>query len=208
MVLCELNLPQFSCPHCYSQILTATFRAHLLPRLKEQISVHIAKEEEDREREIENARRAAGAFPALTGTDSAAPIATFNPRPSPPLNQTHKVLSLNHKSRKVTVSSYTVSPTPSRPLSRGEENEEEPMRIPNQPSDIAFVAKLDHSRPWANLKSGDRVRYIQRPARPIQGGSDEGGSSQWKRTRRNRRRKEVVDESDTTKARVDIVDLQ
>jgi hypothetical protein len=200
LVLCELNLPQFSCPHCDSQILTPLFRAYLLPRLKEQISVRIGKEEQDRERELEDARRAAGAFPALIATDSSAPVAK-----SAPPNQTHKVLSLNHRSKKVTVS-YTVSPTPSRPLSRAENIEEQPVRIP-KPSDAVLGAKLDYTRPWADLRSGDRIKYIPRPARPIQGGSDQGGSLQWKKTRRNKGQKKVV-ESELPKARIDVEDLQ
>lgn len=193
LVLCELNLPQFLCPHCDSQLLTSSARACLLSQLKEQILTRLVKEEQDREREIEDVRRAAGEFPDLKA-DSVAPVAKL---PSP--NQTHKVLSLNHGSKKVTVSSYIISPAPSRPLSRGENIEEQPVRIPKPQSEGTFGAKLDYTRPWADQKSRDRARYIPKPSRPIQSGSNEGGSSQWKKTRRNKKPKEVVDGGDSMK---------
>jgi len=205
LILCELNLPHFACPHCSSQILSSPVRASLLPRLEEQISACLAKEERDREQEREHARQAAGNFPALRGPHNGAPVATFLPRLSPPLNQTHKVLSLNSKTKKVTVSSYAASPAPAHPHSHAEDIEEEPVRVPKPPSEAAFAAKLDHSRPWTNLTCEDGIEYIPRPTRPVPGEVGDAESPQRTRTRRNRGVMENV--CGTANARTDTAEL-
>lgn len=205
LILCDLNLPHLACPHCSSQILTSPVRASLLSHLEEQISAHLAKEARDREKEALDAKRAAGDFPALKGGDSAASVAmpAMRPRPSPPPNQTHKVMSLNPETKKVTVSSYTKSPVPSRPLSRADVIEEEPIRVSKPPGGVVFVTKLDPTRPWADLKSEGGVRYIK-PARPIPSGAEEAGGSQWKKSRRNKGRKEK--ENDHAKATITVAE--
>jgi hypothetical protein len=201
LILCELNMPYHACPHCSFQILTPPVRTSLLVRLDAQISERLAKEERDREQAIEDARKAAGAFPTLAAgvslsSEGSGTVVggTVAPRPINEAiqNQTHKVLSLNSKTKKVTLSSYTQSLVPSRlpsrPLSRAEDDEPEPTRVPRPPSEVAFVGKLDNTRPWADLKSaGSGVRYVPAPV-SVQSrdeGIEEGAVGRRRRRRRH-----------------------
>lgn len=168
LVLCSINLPQYSCPHCATPIVTATIRASLVAQLESQISETIAREIQDQERSLAEARQAAGAFPTLAGPTGNPPA--FSP-PVSNVNQTHKVLSLNSKTKKVIVSSYTTTPVSSRPVSRAESEEEEPIRVPPPPTEVVHSTKrVGHSRPWENL--GDcRLEYVPLARVDVQGGS-------------------------------------
>jgi hypothetical protein len=181
-------------------MLTPSVRTSLTARLEAQISERLAKEEREREQVIEEARKAAGAFPtlavgaALPSDGNGAAGGTLAPRPINPTtqNQTHKVISVNSKTKKVTVS-YTKSPAasrpPSRPLSRAQDEEPEPVRVPKPTAEVAFVGKLDPTRPWADLKSaGHGVKYVPSPALEREGdeGTGESAEGQRRKTRRNR----------------------
>ncbi|KAF7969814.1 hypothetical protein HWV62_25936 [Athelia sp. TMB] len=182
-------------PLCLSQ--TPTLRATILARVEDQINSQLEKEEKAREDAVEEARRAAGAFPTLAGSpgsgpgtpthlaQSQRPLVPIQPQP-----QTHKVLSLNSKTKKVMISSYTKTPSPSssRPISRAEsaDFEPEPTRVPRPRGEVEFVGKLDTTRPWANLRDGDNVvRYFPPPKVVVQvEGTGEG--EERKKSRRNR----------------------
>jgi len=165
-------MPYFACPHCFSQILTPPVRTSLTARFEAQISERLAKEEKDREQAIEDARKAAGAFPTLAagaafpsldGTGIGQGVVAPRPINQAAQNQTHKVLSLNSITKKATLS-YTKSPVPSRPssrpISRNDDEDPEPVRVPKPPAVVSFVGKLDPMRPWADLKSaGEGVKY-------------------------------------------------
>ncbi|KAF9223880.1 hypothetical protein BS17DRAFT_662995, partial [Gyrodon lividus] len=153
LVLCTLNLPCYACPHCAGALLDASHRSALAIQLEEALAAQITKEEGERQRAIEEARIAAGAFPLLPGSQPPKP-------PSKTQTQTHKVLSLNAKTKRVTVSSYTNTPVPSRPASRAEDVPLEDQRVPAPPSGINYV-KLppDPSRPWRNVRAGE-LRYV------------------------------------------------
>jgi hypothetical protein len=197
-------MPYFACPHCSSQILTPSLRTSLLARLEARISERLAKEERDREKAIEDARKAAGAFPTLAAgtalsSEGSGPVieGTLAPRPinQKSQNQTHKVLSLNSKTKKVTLASYNKSPAPSRPpsrpLSRAEDVEPEPVRVPKPPAEVAFVGKLDGTRPWADLKRTIGVKYVPPPVLDQgENGAVREGASGRRRTRRNKGGKE------------------
>ncbi|KAF8195767.1 hypothetical protein K438DRAFT_1826486 [Mycena galopus ATCC 62051] len=157
LVLCEINLPQYNCPHCAASLLTGTQRDALIARLEDQIATTLTKEALLRERAAEEARRAVGAFPTLGN----AP----RPPPAPAVPQTRTVMSLNSKTKKVTVSSFsTPSPSPSRPASRAESVDEEPVRVRAPPAEVPFAAaaKQDPLRPWRDLSGGGAV-YIPPP---------------------------------------------
>ncbi|KAJ6610627.1 hypothetical protein B0H10DRAFT_1811297 [Mycena sp. CBHHK59/15] len=159
LILCSTNLPQFACPHCSTPLLTGSLRDSLVARLESQISETLAKEALLRDRAVEEARRAAGAFPTLANPGGAA-------RGPPPPPQTRTVMSLNSKTKKVMVSSFTTpSPSPSRPASRAESVEEEPTRAPRPPTEVPFAvaAKLDPLRPWKDL-SGGGATYVPAPS--------------------------------------------
>ncbi|KAI6039973.1 hypothetical protein EDC04DRAFT_2680847 [Pisolithus marmoratus] len=70
----------------------------------------------------------------------------------------HKVLSLNSTTKKVTVSSYTNTPISSRPPSP---SPEEPRRIP--PREIGYMKQPpDPEHPWKNMQFPD-LQYIPPP---------------------------------------------
>ncbi|OBZ65254.1 hypothetical protein A0H81_14753 [Grifola frondosa] len=132
--------------------------------LAHTISETIAREEAERERAIQAARAAAGAFPSLSAATSGP---TLDPQTAHPVNQSHKVLSVNSKTKKVTVSSYT-TPTPSRPASRGntpaDDTPPEEKRVPPPPPEVVFAQRPPEPlRPWANLR-GNSVTYVAQPS--------------------------------------------
>ncbi|KAF7355420.1 zf-C2HC5 domain-containing protein [Mycena sanguinolenta] len=147
LALCEINLPQYSCPHCATSLFTSTQRDALIARLEEQIAETLTKEALLRERAAEEARRAAGAFPTL---GNAAP----RPPPPPAAPQTRTVISLTSKQgskmKKVTVSSFT---TPSALAIAACVTSGDPRR---------GDAKVDPLRPWKDLSGGGAV-YIPPP---------------------------------------------
>ena len=191
LVLCNVNLPSFACPHCSSILLTPTTRTTLTIRLDEEISQCLAKENREREIAIEEARRAAGDFPILVAPSPslAGQPLSLTPRS---VNQPHKVLSLNSKTKRATVTSYTKSPTPSRPISRAATDvDPEPVRVPKPPSEVSFVAELDPSRPWADLR-GERVAYIPltKEGTAESGEGSSAGGDKMSRKRKGGKRKE------------------
>ncbi|TFK52116.1 hypothetical protein OE88DRAFT_1807969 [Heliocybe sulcata] len=139
LVLCTVNAPHFACPHCASPLLAPPARQSLLLQLQAQIAQTLASEESARLKAADDARRAAGAFPALSASASDQSVAS----------QTHKVLSLNSKTKKVTVASYSPSPVSTPKVLE----EEEPERVPPPPPDVLYVkARPDARRPWMNVR--------------------------------------------------------
>ncbi|KAF9480383.1 hypothetical protein BDN70DRAFT_920562 [Pholiota conissans] len=164
LILCSVNLPQYSCPHCGSIMMTPASRESLIAQLDAELASTIAKEIAERERAVEEAQRAVGAFPSLMPSSSPS-LAQPHPQAPPPAKQTHKVMSLTgSNNRRVLVSSYTTTPVQSRPVSRGEDAEEEPNRVPPPPAKPPCAPRAPSSkRPWENLIDGP-VSY-QPPAR-------------------------------------------
>ena len=163
LILCELNLPNFACPHCGEATLLPAARNALVETLDAQITETLSKEEEERARAIQEARAAEGAFPTLSAAASRAstPGSGSDSQTSHPVNQTHKVLSLNSKTRKVKVESYT-PPAISRAASVEKIKQAEPeyKRVPAPPAEV-FVLRTqpDPQRPWANTR-GLNVTYV------------------------------------------------
>ncbi|THH19148.1 hypothetical protein EUX98_g8829 [Antrodiella citrinella] len=154
LILCSLNRPQFACPHCVAQLMTSAAREALVASLDTQIEETLAKEERERQQAVEDARQAAGAFPSLRGA-AAAPLT--GPLDAHPVNQTHKVLSLNSKTRKITVESRRTLP-PSAPVSAPTSDAENqiaekvPPRISHPPADVVVPHPLTNSdRLWARV---------------------------------------------------------
>lgn len=144
--------------------MTPASRESLISRLDSELSATIAKEIAERERGLEEAQRAAGAFPQLMASSSPS-VAQPQARASapPPSRQTHKVMSLTGSNKRVLVSSYTTTPVPSRPVSRNEDAEE-PHRVPHPPLQPPYAPQAPSSqRPWENLIDG-AVAY-QHPSR-------------------------------------------
>ncbi len=167
LILCELNLPNFACPHCGDALLIPAAHNTLVEALETQIADALAKEEEARARAVQDARAAAGAFPTLSTSAAASRASTPGPGADPqvahPVNQTHKVLSLNPKTKRVKVESYT-PPAASRAASKEkavkQPTEPEYKRVPAPPSEVVVSrTQPDAQRPWANVR-GLNVTYV------------------------------------------------
>ncbi|KAJ7607564.1 hypothetical protein FB45DRAFT_947921 [Roridomyces roridus] len=176
LIQCEINLPQYTCPHCSADLLSNSQRGALITRLETQIADTLTKEALARERAVQDARRAVGEFPTLSGRPGGATP------PSAP--QTRSVMSLNSKTGKVSLSSFTTTPVSSRPASRAESVEEEPIRVPPPPADVPHceAAKIDTSRPWRDL-SGQGAVYIAAPLLDSSGADGNGGSKRRRKAK-------------------------
>ena len=165
LILCELNLPNFACPHCGDALLVSAARESLIQTLEAQIEETLAKEEAGRQRAIQEARAAEGAFPTLSAAASRAgtPVPGSDAQGSHPVNQTHKVLSLDSKTRKVKLSSYTppaVSRTASAEKVKVKVAEPEYTRVPAPPAEVPYSSGPPNShRAWANTR-GLNVTYV------------------------------------------------
>lgn len=175
LILCELHSPASPCPSCFSPILSDHDRAALLVTLENEKAHQLAMEAEQREQErIERQRQkevqaGGGAFPSLTvstGSGSSTPQGRLTPTPDG--GGTHKVLSLNSRTKHVTVRTITPStsaPT-SRPASRAATAEElaekerlKPVLPPRDKVDYVRDAVAPPNRPWMNLR-GPVLTYI------------------------------------------------
>jgi hypothetical protein len=95
-------------------------------------------------------------------------------------------MSLNSKTKKVTVSSFsTPSPSSSRPVSRAESIDEEPVRVHAPSTEVPFAAaaKQDPLRPWKDLSGGGAV-YIPPPN--LDDDNDAKGTSNKRRRKKGK----------------------
>ncbi|KAF9554934.1 hypothetical protein CPC08DRAFT_712457 [Agrocybe pediades] len=168
-ILCDVNHPRYSCPSCQTNLLSSSrVKQTIMSQIESELGATLAMELEEKEKALEEAQKAAGAFPQLLASSSSS-MAQPTPAP-PPQPQTHKVLSLQStgkKSRRVIVSSYTTTPPPqSRPDSRNSNDlADEPVdRVPHpllEPIHSPNPPK-SQSRPWENLIHG-AVSYKPQP---------------------------------------------
>lgn len=161
LILCSLNAPCYACPHCNSAILTPEGQSALISRIEDEISETLLQEEQQRQRAVEEARQAEGAFPTLFASSTRSSDPVTGALQSHPVNQSHKVLSLNSKTKKVKVSSFTTPQPSSVSLSRDMGTSvpaEQIQRVPPPPIDLPFSARqLDTARPWARLDEESAV---------------------------------------------------
>ncbi|KZS96778.1 hypothetical protein SISNIDRAFT_482572 [Sistotremastrum niveocremeum HHB9708] len=164
--------------------ISYTFRAHaklslmrtivateeLLSLLDLRIAETIAKEIEAREREIEEQRKAIGAFPTLgasvSGSSTPVGMRSSSPALPPPPSappQTRKVLSLNPNTKKVTISSFQPAPPkPATPTMTDDEKEE---------AGVVRIGPPPKREPPGPVKSwrdhaGGRMLYVRPPPPP------------------------------------------
>ncbi|EED78342.1 predicted protein [Postia placenta Mad-698-R] len=164
LILCTLNLPHFACPHCAAPLLIPAARDALLATITASIVDTLAREEAARERAAEEARTAAGAFPVLAPTSNAPGADRLAAHPA---NQSHKVLSLNPKTKRVTVASYRAPSPAARPQGKGKgkerTDEEDERRVPPPPQVVVHSAMdVGVDNPWTNLRGG-RATYVPSP---------------------------------------------
>ncbi|KAH9478919.1 hypothetical protein JR316_0009381 [Psilocybe cubensis] len=187
LILCSMNAPYYACPHCTEPLITASSsspstsrsisRDALVVQIEAELESTLAAEQTAREREIEQARIEAGAFPMLrtgSGSGTASPSPAANrmtaasappSRQSQPQSQTHKVMSLTSKPGnargRVVVSSYTTvtTPVPSRPSSRNANMDDlEEGMAPRVPAPVPLSKEVvpppTKERPWLNYVHG------------------------------------------------------
>jgi hypothetical protein len=154
LILCAVNQPHHSCPHCSSELLTAHARASLISQLEARISQTLAKEAAEQE---EQARRAIEAFPALPGAPPASSPPPDSRSGTP--KSGHTVLSLNSKTKAITISSYASPALPTR----AEGKDEKPKRVPRPPVEVSHVKSTiddDPTHAWRNLGDGRPAVYV------------------------------------------------
>ncbi|KAK7683287.1 hypothetical protein QCA50_013549 [Cerrena zonata] len=163
LILCSLNAPCYACPHCATPILTPEGRLALISRIDNEISDTLLREEQQRQRAAEEVRQAEGAFPTLFTSSSKPSESAPGTLQSHPVNQSHKVLSLNSKTKKVKVSSFTTHPPSSASISKDPEKgmpADLIQRVPPPPIDVSFSTRQnDTDRPWARL-DGENAVYV------------------------------------------------
>jgi hypothetical protein len=161
-----MNLPQYACPFCSGALLSPEEKRSLVASLEKQIEDIQAREENERQREAQQAKRAAGEFPTLLASMGAKQL---QQQPSSQVlagASTHKVLSVKSmttattkgRASRVVVSSSSYSSTPvgSRPASRGPDQEEEQTpRVPHPGREPKYADRVvDPERPYGNLLLG------------------------------------------------------
>ncbi|KAA1475571.1 hypothetical protein DENSPDRAFT_883663 [Dentipellis sp. KUC8613] len=189
LVLCALQRPHAPCPACGAPLLTPPARAALLAQLQAELDDTLAREERARLRALEDARAAAGAFPTLG--QAGAGGAGGDAGGLRGAEQTHRVLSLDAKTKRVTVASYA----PGTPLKRdaggsgsgsgrgggdgdgdgfGDEGEE---RVPRPPSEVPHAkGPRETWQRWADLR-GPPVAYVDPPKPRGREGKRRGGGA-------------------------------
>ncbi|THH04378.1 hypothetical protein EW145_g5559 [Phellinidium pouzarii] len=165
LIMCALNPPHLACPHCSAPLASPPAREALLSRLQQNLVEVQSKEEEDAARAREEARRAEGAFPLLgVGVNSG----TSSPQPQ----QTHKVLSLNAKTKRVTLASYSPPLPPllslrNQPLQISSPEQRVHRESPPPPHEIAYArGPSDPARSWLDMRGDGFVRtltYVRDP---------------------------------------------
>ncbi|KAF8074589.1 hypothetical protein FPV67DRAFT_1649750 [Lyophyllum atratum] len=197
--LCNLAAPAHPCPSCSQPLLTPTRRISLIARIEGEIAETELKEQLARERAVQERRAAAGAFPTLSSSGTSAfpnPSHSQSPSPKPqappqPQQKTHKVLSLNSKTKKAVLTTTTTTParksatsTPaaSRPSSP------QPTREPRPGLDNGkgkVKAKPGSERPWQNLSGGGGayVPPVRVTADVEAGGDGKAGTGKRRRGR-------------------------
>lgn len=144
----------------------------LLSTVENELSEILQKEEDERQRIEDERRRREGGFPTLQAAAAAASSTNLAAQGGLPPTQ-YKVLSLNSKTKKPTVTSFSekprATPSSSRTASRAESPADLeaglPPRIPPPPDEVV-VEKIPpavaRDRPWYNAR--ENVLYVE-PAR-------------------------------------------
>ena len=164
LILCSLNQPYYCCPHCSSLLLTEEGKHFLIERCQRELEEQISKEMEEERRLQEQARQAQSDFPLL-GPNIPSRLGTPSQSTPAPAPQSRKVLSINAKTGKATVSSYTTPPRVITPPQSERTKENVPLQLPRVPPPAVKVNArgiLDASRPWLD-KQGTILAYVPDP---------------------------------------------
>ena len=186
--LCNLNPPNYACPHCALSLFSSpSHRARVTTHIQDQIRDTLSCEEAERIQVEEDARKAAGAFPALHPSSNSQPHPTPPRAPVIPQAQQHKVLSLNSKTKRAVLTTTTTTPRPSPPASTTPSRPASPpvVRIPPPlGADVLFAKEtVRPDRPWENLllrREGQECIYVPPPTANKPQTSLKGGKAKEK----------------------------
>ncbi|GJE90406.1 zf-C2HC5 domain-containing protein [Phanerochaete sordida] len=173
--LCQLNLPHYACPSCNAPLHIPSAQHALLARILDELDSTLEREDAARRRVEDERKRVEGSFPMLAGA-GPAPSVLLLPQHQPQQQQqpqAHKVLSLNAKTKRVTVASYTkrpkATPPSSGPATRAgsptEWDDGLPPRVPAPPREVPVpqvATQRFKDRPWFNAR--EEIAYVD-PAR-------------------------------------------
>ncbi len=160
LILCELNPPSSGCPFasCGAPLLSPTARSSLITRLESDIEDTIQQEIEEEESKREALKAQEGSFPLLANKPSGQQVQ----KPQP---QTYKVLSLNPKTKKATIASYSPrssAPATPSPSSSVEVLPQGPPRVP-PPAPLQGAAQPDARRPFMDMRNDTTIRVTYVP---------------------------------------------
>lgn len=173
LIICLLQAPSLPCPSCHSPLLSPSARTAVIAKLHTELDTQLASEEAARQAEMTARLQAqleaagGGLFPTLASTSHSG-----SSTPSSQ-NSTRKVLSLNSKTKKVTVSSFSPAPPRSQSATPKENEEEEefaglPPRVGPPPEDplAPAVRTGKNERRWQDLRGEPGPMYVQPPPEP------------------------------------------
>jgi hypothetical protein len=155
-----LNPPMHSCPSCHSALLRPPEAQALLATVEEELQAVLQKEEDKRRETEAERKRIEGGFPTLGAANTSSPVEP----------QAYKVMSLNSKSKKITVLTKVQRATPPSSLSASRAQTPDleeglPKRVPPPPAEVPVPAApkvKPKDRPWMNLR--ENIKYVD-PAR-------------------------------------------
>ncbi|KAH9973604.1 hypothetical protein BGW80DRAFT_1308425 [Lactifluus volemus] len=185
LVLCALHAPYRPCPHCSEPLLAPPALAALITQLEELRSHTLAEEAAAREREVEELQLREGAFPALNSSSSSALAVPGNGTPNVvlPVPQQHRVLSVDKRTKRVKVESYSATAVVVGSVGEGNlgEEEEEDSRVVAPPREVEYVrVRRGSATRWTDLKGGGAAaggaKYVASsslPAEPSRGQSEQ-----------------------------------
>jgi hypothetical protein len=188
-IVCELQHPVSPCPSCHSPLLSPNATSLLIAKLESEKANVLAKEAAQREaerlrrQEIEATASGGGAFPVLPGTRISAT--------TPSSSTGGKVLSLNSKTRKVTVTPLISPARTPPPKTRPDEVESEQSAAkiavspPSDQIDHFPSNALDPNRKWKDLR-GEGLMYLAAPKPTDRSRGAEGSKSGGRRRRKGK----------------------
>lgn len=179
LILCELNQPYRPCPYkaCGQPLLSPQGRAALIDSLNEKVTRTLEEEVELERKQIQEEKRAAGAFPELRPHgQSQAPGGKSGGAGGASSGPTHKVLSLTQKGAVLTTV-RKISPSPSPKPAKVELPPVE-RRVPAPPDKPSYQVLSKDARAWENPRAKG-VTYVPLPK--VTQGSSGGGTSKRRR---------------------------
>ncbi len=157
--------------------------------LQKEADAREAALEEQRQREAEAA--GGGSFPILSATAASRYNVNIHTPPRQAPSEPRKVLSLNSKTKRVMVSSFSPAARslPVGSVSHSDVEEEDefsseavPPRVPLPPDEPSFVSRRGTERRWQNLHT-EGYMYVEAPQSAGEAGRSKSGKTKTPRAK-------------------------